>query len=67
VPESVSRDQLLVLAEHGAQLAEVLPANEYEEEHLPRAIHLPLKSLNAGTAAVLERDRPVVVYCWDAL
>jgi len=67
VPESVTRDELLVLVEAGAQLVEVLPASEYDEEHLPGAIHLPLKSLSAQTAAVLERGRPVVVYCWDAL
>ena len=67
MPESVTRDELLVLVEAGAQLVEVLPASEYDEEHLPGAIHLPLKSLSAQTAAVLERGRPVVVYCWDAL
>jgi len=48
-----------------AQLVEVLPAEEYEEEHLPGAINLPLKQLDAQTAAVLARERPVIVYCWD--
>jgi rhodanese-related sulfurtransferase len=47
------------------QLVEVLPAEEYEEEHLPGAISLPLKQLDVSTAAVLDRARPVVVYCWD--
>jgi rhodanese-related sulfurtransferase len=46
----------------------VLPPDEYDEEHLPGAIRLPLKSLTAEAAAqVLERGRPIVVYCWDAL
>jgi len=48
-----------------AQLVEVLPAEEYEEEHLPGAINLPLKQLDAQTAAVLDHERPVIVYCWD--
>jgi len=48
-----------------AQLVEVLPAEEYEEEHLPGAINLPLKQLDAETAAALDRGRPVIVYCWD--
>jgi rhodanese-related sulfurtransferase len=48
-----------------AQLVEVLPAEEYEEEHLPGAINLPLKQLDAATAAALDRGRPVIVYCWD--
>jgi rhodanese-related sulfurtransferase len=55
------------LVASGAQLVEVLPRDEYDEEHLPGAIHLPLKQLDAETAAVLDRARPVIVYCWDAL
>jgi rhodanese-related sulfurtransferase len=51
----------------GAQLVEVLPEGEYLEEHLPGAINLPLKQLDATTAAVLDRARPVIVYCWDSL
>ena len=67
MPESITRDDVLVLAEGGAQLVEVLPADEYEEEHLPGALQLPLKRLTAATARVLDPGRPVVVYCWDAL
>lgn len=54
------------LAAAGAQLVEVLPHEEYEEEHLPGAINTPLKELNGQTAAALPRDRPVIVYCWDS-
>jgi rhodanese-related sulfurtransferase len=50
-----------------AQLVEVLPEDEYREEHLPDAISIPLKQLDASTAAVLDRERPVMVYCWDSL
>jgi rhodanese-related sulfurtransferase len=55
-----------MLAE-GAQLVEVLPEDEYHEEHLPGAINIPLKELDRGTAAALDRERPVIVYCWDSL
>ena len=55
------------LLERGAQLVEVLPYEEYQELHLPGAIHLPLKELDAQHAKRLDRERPVVVYCWDAL
>lgn len=55
------------LIDEGAQLVEVLPAAEYAEEHLPGAINVPLKQLDATTAAQLDRTRPVVVYCWDSL
>jgi rhodanese-related sulfurtransferase len=55
------------LLERRAQLVEVLPHEEYEELHLPDAINIPLRTLDAKTAAQLDRSRPVVVYCWDAL
>jgi rhodanese-related sulfurtransferase len=51
----------------GAQLVEVLPEAEYVEQHLPGAVNIPLKTLDADTAAALDRGRPVVVYCWDGL
>jgi rhodanese-related sulfurtransferase len=44
---------------------EVLPSKEYEEEHLPGAINIPLKELDRETAAPLRREEPVIVYCHD--
>ncbi len=54
-----------LLDEDYGQLVEVLPEREYQEEHLPGAISLSLKTLTGETAAVLDRSRPVIVYCWD--
>ena len=51
----------------GAQLVEVLPEDEYRELHLPDAINIPLKELDARHADRLDPARPVIVYCWDAL
>ena len=51
----------------GAQLVEVLPEEEYREERLPGALNIPLKQLDSQSVAALERDRPVIVYCWDSL
>lgn len=59
--------RLRSLLDVGAQLVEVLPAAEYAGQHLPRAVNIPLKTLGAGTTAVLDRTRAVVVYCSDAL
>jgi len=58
MPTVIDRDALqrLVRGEH-AQLVEVLPSDEYDDEHLPGAINIPLKTL--------DRDRPVIVYCYD--
>jgi len=67
VPERVDYEGLRKLVEGRAQLVEVLPAEEYEEEHLPDAINIPLKALDANSTAQLDRSRPVVVYCWDCI
>jgi rhodanese-related sulfurtransferase len=55
------------LVGEGAQLVEVLPPAEYAEVHLPGAINIPLKQLDLETTAVLDRHRPIVVYCYDYL
>jgi len=65
VPRPVTREDVQRLVADGAQLLEVLPQAEYEEEHLPGAINIPLKELNRETALQLKRDRPVIVYCHD--
>lgn len=51
--------------EQQAQLIEVLPAAEYEDEHLPGAINIPLKELDRETTRGLDRGRPVIAYCYD--
>ncbi|HEY4845409.1 MAG TPA: rhodanese-like domain-containing protein [Candidatus Dormibacteraeota bacterium] len=53
-----------LLAE-GAQLVDVLGEDEFEHDHLPGAINIPLKRLDASTTAGLDRNRPVLVYCND--
>jgi rhodanese-related sulfurtransferase len=63
--KTIGRDEVQRLVAAGAQLVEVLPRPEYEEEHLPGAINIPLKELNAASARQLERDAPVIVYCND--
>lgn len=67
MPTDIDLDQLDLLLADGATLVEVLPAAEYNEEHLPSAINLELKNLDANTAAVVASDHPVVMYCWDSL
>jgi rhodanese-related sulfurtransferase len=64
---AVNAHQLRELLDGGAQLVEVLPEAEYREEHLPGAINIPLKALDATTAQQLDWARAVVVYCWDGL
>jgi phage shock protein E len=66
MPTAIGRDGVKRLLREGqAQLVEVLPADEYADEHLPGAINIPLKSLDRETTASLDRGRPVIVYCYD--
>ena len=65
MPRVIERDEVRRLIEQGAQLIEVLPKEEFEEEHLPGAINIPLRRIDAEATERLDRSRPVVVYCWD--
>lgn len=62
MPQSVNRDEVRRLLDEGAQLIEVLPEPEYEWQHLPGALHVPLKDFDVSD---LEPTRPVIAYCND--
>jgi rhodanese-related sulfurtransferase len=67
VPTSLFRndDVSKLVEEEAAQLVDVLLREEYEEEHLPGAINIPLEELDREGTAQLRRDASVVVYCHD--
>jgi rhodanese-related sulfurtransferase len=65
MPQAIDIDEIRPLLADGAQLVEVLPREEFEEEHLPGAVSIPLKQLTEQATAPLDRQRPVIVYCWD--
>ena len=66
MPTSIGRDEVRrLLAEPNAQLVEVLPAGDFEEEHITGAINIPLKELDERAPTELDRARPVIVYCND--
>jgi rhodanese-related sulfurtransferase len=67
MPTRVQLADVKRLMDEGAQVVEVLPKHEYDEEHLPGAVSIPLKELDAQTTATLDKRAPVVVYCWDGL
>jgi rhodanese-related sulfurtransferase len=59
------RRAVQALMDAGAQVVEVLPRDEFEEDHLPGAIHIPLSAIETDARRLLDPSRPVVVYCWD--
>ena len=65
MPAEIGRDEVQRLLAEGAQLVEVLPQEEYDEEHIAGAINIPLKQLKDDAPRRLDRTRPVIVYCND--
>jgi rhodanese-related sulfurtransferase len=65
MPTTITRDEVRALLARGAQLVGVMSPDEYAEEHLPGAINLFIKTLDAASAAQLRRDAAVIVYCYD--
>jgi len=63
--ENVTRDRVREEVSRGTPLLEVLPEKEYNTEHLPAAISLPLGDMNLESVARFNRDRPIIVYCYD--
>jgi phage shock protein E len=66
MPTPIDRHQVQWLRrEEHAQLVEVLPPDEFEDEHLPAALNIPLKALDRNSTDALDCQRPVIVYCYD--
>jgi rhodanese-related sulfurtransferase len=65
MPRDINRNEVQHLVASGAQLVEVLPPDEYNEAHLPGAINIHLKKLDAQTIQPLDPTRPIITYCHD--
>jgi rhodanese-related sulfurtransferase len=65
MPKPIGREELRRMVAAGAQLVEVLPAEEYAEDHLPGSISIPLRHIDAEGTKGLDKNRAVIVYCWD--
>jgi len=65
MPQDIGTREAMRLHRDGAQFVEVLGKAEFGEEHLPGAIHIPLRRLDRDGPEMLDRSRPVVVYCMD--
>jgi rhodanese-related sulfurtransferase len=65
MPTVIDRRRVQELVEEGAHLIEVLGPKEYDAEHLPGAINIPLKALGWQATKLLDARRPVIPYCHD--
>lgn len=67
MPQEVhERSEVRTLIDGGAQVVEVLGPEEFEQDHLPGAINVPLRRLESEARRALDPSRPVLVYCWDS-
>ena len=63
MPTSIMRDEVQrLIGEENAQLVDVLPPAEYEDEHIAGAISIPLRKLDRESTGALDPGRPVIVY-----
>ena len=60
----ITREDVGRLLDEGAYLVDVLPADDYEREHIAGAVSIPLARLGRE-AGRLPRNRAIVVYCYD--
>jgi len=66
MPQEIDRTHVQRLIRERAQVVEVLPKEEFEQDHRPGAISLPLRRLETEARGTLDPARPILVYCWDA-
>ncbi|MGH2794375.1 MAG: rhodanese-like domain-containing protein [Actinomycetota bacterium] len=64
MPRITDRNGVQALMKRGAQLVEVLPAKEFEAEHISGAINIPLAEVPRRMNE-LDPTSPIIVYCED--
>lgn len=63
MPTSIDREEVRrLMRQEAAQLVEVLPSQEYQDERIEGAINLPLLRLNRETVGRLDKAQPIIVY-----
>ena len=63
MPTPISSDEVQrLMRDERAQLVEVLPQQEYEDEHIAGAVNIPLKRLSSESVGGLKTGLPVIVY-----
>jgi rhodanese-related sulfurtransferase len=63
----IQHRELLQMLSSGVQIVDVLPSHEYDAAHVSGAIHIPVGRILRDSSKLLDRTRPVVVYCRDSL
>lgn len=64
--KTIERDEVRRLLDEGAVLVDVLPSDEFEDEHIPGARSIPLGRLDRAAAESLRDASAVITVCNDA-
>lgn len=64
MPQTVDTTEARRLHADGVPFVDVLPPAAFAEEHIDGAVNVPLTEIDKAPV-LLERDEPVVVYCFD--
>lgn len=56
-------DPVLDMINGGALVVDVRTEEEFEDEHYPKAINVPLDRLESSLAELGGKDTPLVLYC----
>lgn len=67
MPKEIDRHEVQALIGRGAQVLDVMSKGEYESSHIRGALHIPLGKLAEKGPALLDRERPIITYCYDSL
>lgn len=63
----VDHREVLRMQPRGAQIVDVLPSHEFKNAHISGALHIALAHIIRDAPKLLDRARPVIVYCRDSL
>ena len=63
----VNHREVLAMFSSGAQIVDVLPAQEYNGAHIKGAVHIPLSRVLTDASRLLDPSQRTVVYCRDSL
>lgn len=56
-------DPILEMIKGGAKVIDVRSPEEFEDEHFPDAINIPVNVIQTRTAELGDKAAPIVVYC----
>ncbi len=56
-------DPILDMIKGGAKIIDVRSPEEFEDEHFPNAVNIPVNMINARLGELGEKTAPLVLYC----